>query len=149
MNQNAMSICIIWYIKICWFPLKNYWYQQNLRDVSRDLYIFGIFLRSGITVSSFVIARYVWHILGRVTFLAPPHTWRAPKIPILNRVKKKCLPVTIGFLGINAIKLAFLMLAYIFLSLYSSETELYIMQITLVFLLGLLGHIRRISIYLY
>ena len=91
MNQNAMYICISRYIKICWFPLKKCWYQHNSRGVSRDLYIFEIFVGSGITFPSFVIARYVWQILGRIAFLVSPHKWRAPKRPILNSVKKEVL----------------------------------------------------------
>ena len=150
MNQNAMYICTSWYIKICWFPLKQCWYQHNSRGVSRDLYIFGIFVGSGITFPSFVIARYVWQILGRIAFLVSPHTEELRKGPSWIGLKKKCFPVTIFFLSTNEIEIAFLMLVYIFLSLYNSETFiLFIMQITLVFLLGLLGHIGRILIYLF
>ena len=38
-------ICISWYNKICWFPVKKCWYQQNSEGVSRDSYIFWIFFR--------------------------------------------------------------------------------------------------------
>ena len=105
MTQNAMYICIFWCTKICWFQLKKWWYQHNSRCVSRDLYIFGIFVRSGITFPSFVIARYVWQILGRIVFLVPPHTWRAPKSPSWIVLKKKCLPVTVSFVQIRRIYL--------------------------------------------
>ena len=40
MYQNTIYICISWYSKICWFPVKKCWYQQNSRGVSRDSYIF-------------------------------------------------------------------------------------------------------------
>ena len=36
---------ISWYSKICWFPVKKEWYQQNSMGVSRDLYIFWVFIR--------------------------------------------------------------------------------------------------------
>ena len=45
MHQNAVYISISWYSKIRWFPVKNCWCQQNSRGVSRDLYIFGSYLR--------------------------------------------------------------------------------------------------------
>ena len=40
---------------------------------------------------SFIIVGYVWQILGREGFFAPPpsspHPWAAPKLSIRNRVK--------------------------------------------------------------
>ena len=33
-------VCISWYNKTCWFPVKECLCQQNSRSVSRDLYIF-------------------------------------------------------------------------------------------------------------
>ena len=42
MYQNAIYICVSWYNKICWFPAKKYWCQQNSEAVSRDSYIFWI-----------------------------------------------------------------------------------------------------------
>ena len=44
MYQNPIYICISWYGKICWFLVKKCWCQQNSRGLSRDLYIFWIFL---------------------------------------------------------------------------------------------------------
>ena len=39
-------------------------------------------------VPSFIIAGYVWQILGGGGFLpSPSHPWAAPKMPILNRVR--------------------------------------------------------------
>ena len=35
---------------------------------------------------SFIIAKYVWQILGKGIFLAPLYPWATPKKPILNRV---------------------------------------------------------------
>ena len=54
--QNAIYICISWYSKVYWFPVKKYWCQQ----------------KTGITVPIFVIVGYVWQILGRGIFLPPP-----------------------------------------------------------------------------
>ena len=53
MYQNAICIYISWYSKSCWFPMKKCWCQQNSWSVSRDLYIFVIFFRSGKTVLSY------------------------------------------------------------------------------------------------
>ena len=90
MYQNAIFICISWYSKICRFPMKKCWCQQNSRVASRDSYIFSIVLGWGITVPSFIIAGYVWQIVGRGGgFLVPPHAWAAPKKSILNRFKKE------------------------------------------------------------
>ena len=46
---------------------------------------FIFFFRLGITVPSFIIAGYVWQILGRGSLFATPHPWR----PILSRVKEQ------------------------------------------------------------
>ena len=66
MYQNPIYMCISWCTKICWFPMKKCWCQQNSRDVSRDSCIFWIFLRWGITVPSFIIVGCVW------PFYTPP-----------------------------------------------------------------------------
>ena len=79
--QNPIYICISLCSKICLFRMKKCWCQQNSRDVSRDLYIFWIFLCLGITVQ-----RYVWHILGRGGNKKSPHPFAAQKKTILNRV---------------------------------------------------------------
>ena len=68
MYQNPIYICICWYSNICCSPV----------GVASDSYIFWIFFRLGITVPSFIIAGYVWQILGRggEGFFAapfPPH----------------------------------------------------------------------------
>ena len=60
--------------------------NQKSRGVSRDLYIFWIFFRKSISLPSFIIKRYVWHILGRGAFLPHHYPWAAPKRPILNWV---------------------------------------------------------------
>ena len=65
MYQNVIYICISWYNKICKFPVKKSWFQQNSRCVSRNSYIFWIFFGLGIIVPSFIIVGYVWQILGR------------------------------------------------------------------------------------
>ena len=66
---------------------KKCWCQENSRGLSSDSYSFYIFFRRGITVSSLIIAGYVWQILGRGWGSFVPHTWAALKKPILNRVK--------------------------------------------------------------
>ena len=63
--QNPIYICISWCSKICWFPVKKCWCQQNSRDVSHDLYIFWFFLREGITVPIFIIVGHLWHFRER------------------------------------------------------------------------------------
>ena len=90
MNQNAIYICISWNRKICWFLMKKCWCQQNSIGVSRDSYSFLIFLRSCMTVPSFIIVGYVWQILRTGAFCPPlpVYPWAAPKKPILNRVNE-------------------------------------------------------------
>ena len=41
MYRNADYTYISWCSKICQFPVKKWWCQQNSGAVSRDLYIFG------------------------------------------------------------------------------------------------------------
>ena len=69
--QNAIYAFISWYNKICWFPVKNCWYQRNSRGVSRDSYILWIFFRYSISVPSFIIVGYVWQILRRGALFGP------------------------------------------------------------------------------
>ena len=56
----------------------------------RDLYIFWVFFTYVIAVPSFIIAGYVWQILGRAGGGAVfcPHPWAASERPILNRVEQ-------------------------------------------------------------
>ena len=72
MYYNASYICSFWYNKSCWFSVKKCWYQQNLTVVSRNWYIFWIFFMQGITVLSVIIVGYVWQLLWKVRFFAPP-----------------------------------------------------------------------------
>ena len=72
MSSHAVFICISWYSKICWFPLKKCWCQQNSRGVSLDLYIFWIFFMWGIPVPSFIIVEYAWQVLGWRSLFATP-----------------------------------------------------------------------------
>ena len=71
LHQNAVYIYISWYSKFADFWWKN-------ADLS-------------ITVSSFIIAGYMWQILERGASCPPPppplDPWTAPKKPILNGVK--------------------------------------------------------------
>ena len=64
MYQNAIYICIFWYSKICWFPMKKFWCRHNLRGVPRDSYNFWVFFRSDIIVPSFIFVGYAWQVLG-------------------------------------------------------------------------------------
>ena len=88
MFLNVIYICISWYSKICWFPVKN-------TDVSRTQGVYHVInivwgTSLGKILPSFIIVGYVWEILGRGVFLPPSpslHPWASPKKPILNRVK--------------------------------------------------------------
>ena len=44
-----------------------FWFQKNLKGVSRDIFICWIFFSSGINVSNSIIADYVWQILSKGT----------------------------------------------------------------------------------
>ena len=96
MYQNAVFICISWYSKICRFPMKKCWCQQNSRVASRDSYIFSIVLGWGITVPSFIIAGYVWQIVGRGGgFLVPPPMPEQPRkspswIGLRKKLRHRC-----------------------------------------------------------
>ena len=97
---------------------KKCWCQQNSRSVSRDSFIFWVVLRKGITVPSFMIAGYVWQILGRGVFSPHPpplYLWAAPKRPILNSINSynwkyfKSLCETTVFLSISfVLKISFI-----------------------------------------
>ena len=92
MYQNPIYTCISWCSKICRFPVKICWCQQNSRDVSSDLYIFWIFFgyNCSIAVQGFIIVGYVC-----------PHPWAAPKKPILNRFNVFVLCVSVMYLFCN------------------------------------------------
>ena len=78
--------------------------SAELKECACDLYIFLIFLRSGITAPSFITVGYVWRILGA------PHPWAAPRKLILNRVKADTIsnPFSITFiLKLTAISIWF------------------------------------------
>ena len=84
MYQNAIYICISWYNKICWFPLKN-------ADVSRNqglCHVIHISFWSSlgkIYLPSLIIVGYVWQIIGRGCLFAPrppsPIRDQPPKCP--------------------------------------------------------------------
>ena len=79
-----LYICISWYSKICQFPIKKCWYQQNSRGLSRDSYSFWIFFRQGITVPSLIIVGYACQILERGMPRPPPpiheQLWKSPSL---------------------------------------------------------------------
>ena len=101
MYQNAIYICISWYGKIGGFPVKKYWYQLNSRGVSRDSYIFWIFFRQVITVSSFNMVGYVWQILGRGVFFSHPIREQPWKIPIREQPRKSPSWIRLKFLTLK------------------------------------------------
>ena len=70
MYWNAIYICISWYNKSCWFPMKKCWYQQNSLSVSHDSYV------------SWTLCMIDFRKRG----LSPQHPWAALKRPILNRL---------------------------------------------------------------
>ena len=72
------------------FWREKCWSQHISKGMSRDLYIFYIFFRSGLTVPTFIIARYLRQIWGRGP-LWPHHPWAAPKATILNKVQQYSL----------------------------------------------------------
>ena len=43
MHQNAIYICISWYSKICYFPIKNCWCQQNPRGANPEAPLRGAY----------------------------------------------------------------------------------------------------------
>ena len=105
MYENGVYICISWYSKICWFWVKRCYCQQNSKGVSRDLFIFWSFFGCSITVPSFIIVGYVWHILEKWDFLPPlshPLPWAVPKRSILNRTN--CIIIFNFFVFIWRIK---------------------------------------------
>ena len=94
MNQNAIYICISWYTKICWFPVKKCCCQQNSRGVTCDSYVFCIFFKQDIHYCRICVTNFRddWRQKGSplCAFLPPsplPRLWAAHKMPILNRVK--------------------------------------------------------------
>ena len=84
MYQNPIYMCTSWCGKICWFLVKKYWCLQQSRNVSRDLYIFWIFLDN---CAKFHHCRICVADFRDGGAKRPPHPWAAPKKPILNRVK--------------------------------------------------------------
>ena len=89
MYLNGIYICISWYSKICWFPVKKCWCQQNPSCVSCDSYSFWNFFRYGITLPIFIIVGYVWHILGRGAFLVLLIREQPQKSPTWIGLKQK------------------------------------------------------------
>ena len=69
--------------------MKKCWCQLKWSGVSRDSYIFWIFLTYGITVSSLIVVGFMWQFLRRGAFLAPrpPSVSSPEKAYILNSVK--------------------------------------------------------------
>ena len=95
MYQYAIYTCISRYSKICWFPVKNCWCQQNSRDVSRDLYIFWIFFRYSIIVPCAKVHHCRICVTdfreGGTLLPPPPHPWAALKKPIWIGLKHDIL----------------------------------------------------------
>ena len=68
--------------------MQKCWCQHNSRSVSRDLYIFWIFFREGITVPSSIMSGYVCQVLGRGAF-CPHHCYNKIDKSLWKLKKKK------------------------------------------------------------
>ena len=88
--SNAIYICISWYSKSCWFPVRKCWFQQNSWGVSHDLYIFWIFFRYQISslyrVATKNLQQFFWGFskffrvvsINRIV-ISSPVSWRTTK----------------------------------------------------------------------
>ena len=71
MYQNTIYICISWYSKICWFPVKNA-DVSRIQGVCHVIHmLFGSSLGK-LWLPSFIIVGFVWQILGKGAFLPIP-----------------------------------------------------------------------------
>ena len=91
MQSLSVVLDVTKFLNFWW---KKYWYQQNVRGVSNDLYLFCIFFRKCITVSSFIIVGCMWQILrgGGLFGSSPPiveQPWRGPTWIGLSSFKTK------------------------------------------------------------
>ena len=69
---KMQSISVIFNItKVAYFWLKNV-DTSRTKGVCHLIFIFWIFFTWGMTVPSFIFVGYVWQILGRRGFFAPP-----------------------------------------------------------------------------
>ena len=86
----ATYICISWYYKICWLPVRNA-DVSRYKEVCHEVYMFfWIFFRQRIPVPNFIIVEYVHQIfLGGEPLAPPPNPWAARKRLNLNRFNKK------------------------------------------------------------
>ena len=84
MYNNEVYVCISWYSKTSWFPVKKCWCQQNSRLVSRDSYIFLDLLWVRYNCVKFHHCKSILHL----------HPWAAPKRPILKRVNTEIIQKT-------------------------------------------------------
>ena len=88
MYQNAIYICISWYKKICWFPVKKMLMSAQLRVRVTWMIHFLDFLWVRYNCAKFHHCRIcVTDFREWGPFCSPPLPCAAPKIPILNRVK--------------------------------------------------------------
>ena len=78
MYQNTIYICIFWYSKIFWFPMKKCWCQQNSRSVSRDSYIFGSSLGNYNCDKLRLCRKCVTDFREGGSFCPLPHPWKVP-----------------------------------------------------------------------
>ena len=75
-----------WNNKICGFLVKKCWCQQNSEDLSRDSYFLDLLLVR-YNCAKFHQCRICVTDFRDGGLFGLPHTWEAPKMPILNRVK--------------------------------------------------------------
>ena len=79
MYKNVIFIYIFWYSKICWIPMKKYWFQLNSRGLSCDQYIFWVFFGYGIT-AKFHLYRICVTDFREGDLFGPPPSVSSPKI---------------------------------------------------------------------
>ena len=82
MYQNAIYIRISWYSKTCWFPVKKSWIQQNSKGVSRDSYVFSIFVQLRYKCAKLHHCRICVTDFREGAFLPSFQPWETSKRPI-------------------------------------------------------------------
>ena len=120
MHQNAIHVRISWYNKICWFPVKKCWSQQNSGGVSRDSYIIWIFVMLRYNCAKFHHCRICVTEFREGAFLPPPIHEQPQKCPSwiglnntkIYRQKKKKIKIFRQMLVIVNLKLGNRMLLF-------------------------------------
>ena len=122
MYRYATYICISWYSKICWFPVKKCWCEQNSTGMSSEWCIFWIFFSQVITVPNFIIAGYMWQIIGKGGLLWGLSIHEQPrKGPSWIGLKRDCSTCVFLSLLRNFYRTAFLQSSFWCLLLYLGQ----------------------------